>query len=121
MSDVLLNALIQALGDERVRCGAAIEDRYRTDWSGQYHHDPLAVVRVQSTEDVATALRLCHAHRHPVTVQGGMTGLVGGAQTGAGDVVISLERLAGVQEVDADAATMTASLLSRDYLFSSEE
>lgn len=107
MSDVLLNALIQALGDERVLCGAAIEDRYRTDWSGQYHHDPLAVVRVQSTEDVATALRLCHAHRHPVTVQGGMTGLVGGAQTGAGDVVISLERLAGVQEVDADAATMT--------------
>jgi len=107
MSDVLLKALIQALGDERVLHGAAIEDRYRTDWSGQYHHDPLAVVRVQGTEDVATTLRLCHAHRHPVTVQGGMTGLVGGGQTGVGDVVISLERLAGVQEIDADAATMT--------------
>ena len=30
-------------------------------------------------EDVATALRICSAHRHPVVPQGGLTGLAGGA------------------------------------------
>ena len=107
MSEALVKALIQELGQEMVLQGAAIDERYKTDWSRQYHHEPLVVVRPDTTEAVSTVMRLCHAHRHPVTVQGGMTGLVGGAQTSTGDVVLSLERMTGVQEIDADAATMT--------------
>lgn len=107
MSDALLDQLMHQLGDDLVLSGAAIEDRYRTDWSGQYHHEPLAVIRPRSTEDVARAMRLCHAHQHPVTIQGGMTGLVGGGQAATGDVVISLERMSGIEEIDADASTMT--------------
>lgn len=107
MSEALLKALLNELGEQAVQHGAAIEDRYKTDWSRQFHHEPLAVVRPGTTQAVSTTMRLCHAHRHPVTVQGGMTGLVGGSQASTGDVVISLERLNGIEEVDPDASTMT--------------
>jgi FAD/FMN-containing dehydrogenase len=39
--------------------------------------------------------------------QGGLTGLAGGATPRAGDIVLSLERLTGIEEIDPAAATMT--------------
>ncbi|MGA7778185.1 MAG: FAD-binding oxidoreductase, partial [Paraburkholderia sp.] len=39
--------------------------------------------------------------------QGGMTGLAGGAIPRASDIALSLERLAGVEEIDPASATMT--------------
>jgi FAD/FMN-containing dehydrogenase len=41
-------------------------------------------------------------------VQGGMTGLAGGAHPRAGEIALSLERLRGVEEVDAASGTLTA-------------
>jgi FAD/FMN-containing dehydrogenase len=42
-----------------------------------------------------------------VVPQGGLTGLAGGATPQAGQVVLSLERLKGIEEIDRDSATMT--------------
>ena len=107
MSENVLQALVDELGSQKVLVGQQIEQRYKTDWSKAVECEPLAVVRPRSTEDVAAAMRVCHAHGQPVTVQGGMTGLVGGGQVAQGDVVVSLEFLSGVQEVDTDASCMT--------------
>ena len=68
---------------------------------------PAALVRPRTTEHVSTALAICNRHRQPVVAQGGLTGLAGAAVPRPGDVALSLERLVGVDEIDADASAMT--------------
>jgi FAD/FMN-containing dehydrogenase len=108
MTAGIVAALQAALGPGQVRTGEAIAERHRTDWSMLPPVLPKALVLARGTADVSTTLRLCHAHGQSVVAQGGMTGLTGGARPGAGDVALSLERLSGVEEVDRDAATLTA-------------
>ena len=85
-----------------------IPPRNAADWSGMPPAAALALLLPTSTEQVAAALRICHAHNQPVVPQGGLTGLSGGAHPLPGCVLLSLERMSGVEEVDADAATLTA-------------
>jgi len=77
---------------------------YETDWTGRFIGTAAAVVRPASTADVAAIARACSAHGRPMTVQGGNTGLVGGAtppdRPEAGVVLISLTRLAAREPVD---------------------
>jgi FAD/FMN-containing dehydrogenase len=98
--------LRQVLGDDIVSIDD-ISDRYATDWTGVSPCLPTALVRPRTTEHVATALAICNRHAQPVVTQGGLTGLAGGAVPRPGDVALSLERLVGIEEVDAAASTMT--------------
>lgn len=68
---------------------------------------PLAVVRPDTPEGVAEALRICARHGVSVVPQGGLTGLAGGAHPIEGGVALSLERLVGIEEIDPATATMT--------------
>jgi FAD/FMN-containing dehydrogenase len=102
----LIAALVAALGADAVRCGDAIDARYRTDWTGVAPVLPLALVRPTSTEQVSAVLRICHAHRVPVVPQGGMTGLAGGAVPHPDAIALSLERMNVIEQVDAGAATI---------------
>jgi FAD/FMN-containing dehydrogenase len=104
----ILAALVGALGPDVVTAPAQIEPRYLGDWvmaltTGR----PSALVRPRTTDEVSTTLRLCHARGVPIVPQGGRTGLVGGATPIDGCVVLSLERLAGIEEVDPAGSTMT--------------
>jgi FAD/FMN-containing dehydrogenase len=103
-----VDALRDAIGASQVIDGPAVETRYLGDWvvpmaSGQ----PLALVRPRTTAEVAAVMRLCHERRVPVVPQGGLTGLAGGATPVDQCVVLSLERMSGVEELDEAAATMT--------------
>jgi FAD/FMN-containing dehydrogenase len=64
-------------------------------------------VRPRSTQEVSSALALCNRLRVPLVPQGGLTGLAGGAHPVADCVVMSLERMSGVEEIDAVMGTMT--------------
>lgn len=100
-------ALRGALGDDRVRVGDEIGERSMTDWT---HHAPAraaALLVPRSTQEVSRALAICHEARQPVVPQGGMTGLAGGAIASATDIALSLEKLAGIEEIDTASATMT--------------
>jgi FAD/FMN-containing dehydrogenase len=103
----LLDELRQALGGEVLSVEAAILDRHARDATGIAPHRPLAVLRPRNTGEVSTALRICNSHRQPVVPQGGLTGLAGGATPRGGEVVLSLERMRGIEELDPAAATMT--------------
>ena len=107
MASPLIDALIAVLGPDAVRCGDAIEARHQADWSGVAPVLPLALLRPTSTEQVAAALRICHAYRVPVVPQGGMTGLAGGAVPWPEAVALSLERMSTIEPVDTAAATIT--------------
>ena len=52
-------------------------------------------------------MRICHRHGVAVVPQGGLTGLCGGARAAPDQIALSLERLVGVEEIDAASATMT--------------
>ncbi len=69
---------------------------------------PIAVVRPANARDVAEVLGICARHRLGVTVQGGRTGLCGGATPSPGSLAMSLERMVGVEEIDERAMTITA-------------
>jgi FAD/FMN-containing dehydrogenase len=106
-ADVLAR-LRQALGAEGCLGPADIGPA----WLGDTMHvltgpGPLALVRPRSVEQVAAALKTCHESRVPLVVQGGRTGLAGGATPLPGCVLLSLERMRGVIEIDPAASTIT--------------
>ncbi len=107
MTDIAA-ALVEALGEDVVRTGERIPPRNHADWSGTGATAPLAVLVPRTVDEVSAAMRICHAAGQRVVVQGGLTGLVGGATPEAGEVAISLERMSGVEEVDVPGATVTA-------------
>ncbi len=105
----VLAALENVVGPGHLLVGTAIEPRYRQDWFvAMAQGSPAALVRPRTTEHVAGVLRVCHEHRVPVVPQGGLTGLVGGATPIEGAVLLSLERLSGIEEIDTAASTLTA-------------
>lgn len=85
-----------------------IPPRNLTDMSGLAATAPAALVLPADTEGVSHMLRICQAEGQRVVVQGGMTGLVGGAVPRPDEVALSLERLVGVEEIDLAAGTLTA-------------
>src|SRR5882724_6271253 len=103
----IVDELITALGADVVTRGNSVDKRYWCDWSAIDPTRPLALIRPRSTAEVSTALRLCYAAGQAVVPQGGLTGLAGGATPRQGDIVVSLERMAGIEEIDKVAATMT--------------
>ncbi|TDQ83901.1 FAD/FMN-containing dehydrogenase [Dongia mobilis] len=106
MGDIIA-ALRLELGADQVLTGAEIGTRYRGDMSGTGTTLPLALIRPRAVAEIATALRLANEAGIAMVPQGGLTGLAGGANPGAGAIALSLERWSGVEEVDAQAGTMT--------------
>ncbi len=101
-----LEALKTELGED-VFLGADIPERFHNDWAGMAPVVPLALVRPRSTAQVAAAMRLCNEYRIPLTPQGGLTGLAGGARPIEGGVALSLDRMNRIEEIDTVMATMT--------------
>jgi glycolate oxidase len=59
-----------------------------------------ALVRVRSTVEVSTVLRLATQHRVPVVPQGARTGLAGGANAVDGCLLLNLERMNHILAID---------------------
>jgi FAD/FMN-containing dehydrogenase len=99
--------LLDALPEGAVVPSAQIEPRYLGDW---FYRDetarPAAVARPGTTAEVSTVLRICHARGVPVVVQGGRTGLAGGATPRTGSVILSTERMRSIERVDTASATL---------------
>jgi FAD/FMN-containing dehydrogenase len=107
MASDLLRALRDRLGEGAVLTGEAIGARHRVDFSHENACAPLALLRPGSTDELAAILRECHRAKQRVVIQGGLTGLAGGATPQANEIAISLERLSGIEEIDRAAQTMT--------------
>jgi FAD/FMN-containing dehydrogenase len=104
--DDALAALAKALDDSVLLTGDRIPAKARSDASLSGHDLPLAYIRPTVIDQISATLRICNEHRIRVTVQGGMTGLAGGANPGADAIALSLDRFSGIEEIDAAAGTM---------------
>jgi len=108
VSPGLLTALRAAVGPEHVLVDADLTASYETDWTGRFTGRAGCVVRPADTAQVAAVVRACAAAGAPIVVQGGNTGLVGGAVPAGGEVLLSLTRLTELGEVDRVGGQVTA-------------
>lgn len=102
-----LDALAHLLGPKGFLAGDDRPARNDADASVAAPVRPLAVLRPADTAELSGALALCHEHGLPVTVQGGLSGLCGGATPAKGTLALSLERMVGIEEIDRQSMTMT--------------
>jgi FAD/FMN-containing dehydrogenase len=59
-----------------------------------------ALVRPKDTEEVSKVVRWCHDHGVPIVTQGGLTGLVHGADASPEEVIVSMERMRAIEVID---------------------
>ena len=77
-------------------------DRCRGSWSVQ----PSVVVLPKTVAHVQAVVCLCVEHGVAIVPSGGRTGLAGAATATHGELVLSLERMAGILAVDASSPTL---------------
>jgi FAD/FMN-containing dehydrogenase len=80
---------------------------YETDWTGRWQGCALCAVRPSCTQQVAAVLRCCGEAGVGVVVQGGNTGLVGGATPFDGEVVLDTTALTEIGAVDPRSRQLT--------------
>lgn len=101
-----IDELISALPAGRVITDPATTENYR--WDRAYDPEagtPLAVVRVETTEEVQTTVRFAAQHGVPVVPRGAGSGLSGGSTALSGGIVLSMERM---RQISIDPRTRTA-------------
>lgn len=109
----LLRSLASVVGEEHSVSDPELMEQYLVDWSGRFRGPAIAVVRPDSTDQVAGVMGLCAAAGVAVIPQGGNTGLVGGSvpagSAGAGPlpVVLSTRRLDEIGAVDQLSGQIT--------------
>lgn len=101
-------ALQDAVGPAHVLTDPSVTAGFATDWTGRFVGATPAVVRPGTVAEVAAVVAVAREHALALVPQGGNTGLVGGSVPLAGEVVVTLARLAGVTDVDAAAGQLTA-------------
>ncbi|MGR3492593.1 MAG: FAD-linked oxidase C-terminal domain-containing protein [Shimia sp.] len=75
---------------------------YECDALTAYRCPPLAAVLPSTTEEVAAALKVCHAEGVPVVPRGSGTSLAGGALPTADSVILGVAKMNKVLETDYD-------------------
>ena len=94
-----IEALQAIVGEGGVLAAAEIAKRS----AGILRPDTLkaqALVRPKNTDEVSKVLRWCHDNGVHVVTQGGLTGLVRGADASPEEVILSMERMRVIEEID---------------------
>lgn len=95
----VIEALAEIVGEGGVLDAAEVAKRS----AGALRWDNLqaqALVRPKTTDEVARVLRWCHDHGVAVVTQGGLTGLVHGADAAPTEVILSMERMRAIEDID---------------------
>ena len=96
----VLDAARTFLG-ERITTNAALREHHSHGQDTQAPVPPDAVAFLETTEEVARLLALCHQHRVPAVAWGGGTSLEGHVTPVRGGVTLDLSPMAAILEVNA--------------------
>ena len=83
-----------------------IDDRYLHDWSGTQYGVPASLVKPSSVAELAAWLRQRNDSRASVVLQGGRTGVSGGAAPGNGEHILALENMRDVISFDRQSGVI---------------
>ena len=106
MHDNLLETLRALIGPDAVLDAAEVAQRS----AGAMRQDHLvaqALVRPRNTDELGSVMRLCHAQGISVVTQGGLTGLVHGADAAPESVIVSMERMRTIEDINPRERTAT--------------
>lgn len=82
-------------------------ERHLVEERGKFRGKARMVLAPASTEELARAVAICAEAKVALVPQGGNTGLVGGAVSGEGEIVVSLHRMNRILAVDPVNYSMT--------------
>lgn len=99
----LLDTLLAIVGPQGLLYGDDLHLRH----SGTAQQARL-LVRPASTGEVSAVLAACHQAGVAVVPQGGLTGLAHGADSGANEVILSLERMRHIESLDTTQRVLVA-------------
>jgi FAD/FMN-containing dehydrogenase len=82
---------------------------FETDWRHLYSNKSICVVFPETTNEVASVVRLCSEAGIGVVPQGGNTGLVGGGvpASGPSQIILNLQRMKKIRALDLIGDTIT--------------
>ncbi|KAJ2001456.1 D-lactate ferricytochrome c oxidoreductase [Coemansia thaxteri] len=96
------------LGIGAVHEAKQLEASYNVDVFGKYHGDAQDVLFPKSTQQVSEILAHCNQRGIGVVVQGGNSGVAGGAIAHRGEVILSLRDMNKVRDLDAISGVLVA-------------
>ena len=73
---------------------------YAHDETENLHYPPEVVIKPRSAREISEIMKICNAHKIPVTPRGAGTGLSGGALAHLGGVLLSMERMNTILDID---------------------
>jgi FAD/FMN-containing dehydrogenase len=103
----LWDALALQLGAQSVSVDANVLDAQSGDWSGARKQRPAGVIFPRRPAQVATVLEIVGRFGRQAVIQGGLTGLAGGATPRDGEIALSLSRLNAIEDFDPIGGTVT--------------
>lgn len=104
MTTELLDSLRDIVGATNVMPGDEVPE---SSWDTHQPFRGSALVSPVSSEQVSAVLALCNENRQVVVPIGGLTGLVQGCATSAGDIGLSLAKMNQIENLDPIAQTLT--------------
>ncbi|RMD49189.1 MAG: FAD-binding oxidoreductase, partial [Alphaproteobacteria bacterium] len=120
----ILERLRAAVGTRNVLVDDAERAPYERDATGRYLGRAMAVVRPDSTEEVAAVLEVAHGAGLPVIPVGGNTGLSGGTFPGRDGraIMLDLRRMNRIREIrpEARVAVVEAGVILDDLRAAAE-
>lgn len=101
-----IDALKAALAEGAWTQDMDLIDPHLREWRDKYFGETPIMLTPRSTNEVATAVKICAEYKLPLMPQGGNTGLVGG-NTPQGEVLISLKKMTAIRDINPTANAMT--------------
>ena len=103
-----LNSLEAILGPDCILHDPQKMTGYLSEPRKRFHMSALGVALPRSVDALQNIVKWANANQVPLVPQGGNTGMVGGQVPFLGsELIVSLSRLNGLREIDADAAYMS--------------
>jgi len=107
VTEAFLSAVRDVVGDKGLLTDPGAMEPHLVEERGLFRGAASAVARPASTAEVAAVVALCAEHGVAIVPQGGNTGLVGGAVSAAGSLILSTARLNRILNIDPVNYTMT--------------
>ncbi len=100
LAEEIVQDLTGIVGEAHLFTDLESLNNYAHDETENLHFLPAVVVKPRTAEEVSAIMKICNAHKIPVTPRGGGTGLSGGALPHLGGVLLSTERMNSILEID---------------------
>lgn len=101
----LVDALPGVLSAAQIVRDPGVTASHAGDWSEAPRHAPAVVVFPRTPQEVAGVLAACSRLGQAVAIQGGLTGLAGGATPAGAEVALSLAKLNAIEDIDTVGGT----------------